>query len=418
MAPQARPFRWKGLPKYSRESAALLGAFTRYLGSSPFGPALLGSVASAAREILKTDVEIYFDHLRTQTYDELATSFPEHAALVRIGLEPQPEKIIWELDPVLAAMSVDRLLSGKGDDAGLSRDFTDIEQGVLTYALLRIVQAFRTGLQEGSELAVRLEGFAQNPEVYRSLFAEDTVFHVAAYKISVGKMVAFTRLCIPHTLTAAAFSLPEEPEEGEVFLRHMRQNLARVGEQWVLARARVATLDLTNEDLEALAVGDIVLLENHQLTGPPESLQGVANVRIGRGKNGGITTQILWRNGHADLQIASIDPEQEPQDMADEGTPEPAAQVEEGGEAPEAPADNLAENEGLLRDVPAPVAVELARLKMTTAQVIRLKAGQILRLGRGPNDTVDLVVNNRVFARGELIEVDGELGVRLVQLAR
>jgi flagellar motor switch protein FliM len=55
---------------------------------------------------------------------------------------------------------------------------------------------------------------------------------------------------------------------------------------------------------------------------------------------------------------------------------------------------------------------------MTTAQVIRLRAGQILRLGRGPNDTVDLVVNNRVFARGELIEVDGELGVRLVQLAR
>ena len=406
------------MPKYSRESAALLGAFTRYLGTSPFGPALLGSVAGAARDILKTDVEIYFDHLRTQTYDELATSFPEHAALVRVGLEPHPDKIIWELDPVLAAMSVDRLLSGKGDDAGLSRDFTDIEQGVLTYALLRVVQAFRTGLVEGSELAARLEGFAQNPEVFRSLFAEDTIFHVAAFKISVGKMVAFTRICIPHTLTAAAFALPEEPEEGEGFLRHMRQNLSRIGEQWVLARARVATLDLTNEDLEALAVGDIVLLENHQLTGPPETLQGVAHLRIGRGKNGGITTQLLWRNGHADLQIASIDPEQEPQDMADEGTPDAPAEVEEGGEAPEAPADNLAESEGLLRDVPAPVAVELARLKMTTAQVIRLKAGQILRLGRGPNDTVDLVVNNRVFARGELIEVDGELGVRLVQLAR
>ena len=47
-----------------------------------------------------------------------------------------------------------------------------------------------------------------------------------------------------------------------------------------------------------------------------------------------------------------------------------------------------------------------------------LHGGQILRLGRGPSDPVDLVVNNRVFARGELIEVDGELGVRLVQLAK
>ena len=56
--------------------------------------------------------------------------------------------------------------------------------------------------------------------------------------------------------------------------------------------------------------------------------------------------------------------------------------------------------------------------RKTAYQNVRLKAGQILRLGRGPNDPVDLVVNNRIFARGELIEVDGEIGVRLVQLAK
>lgn len=78
--------------------------------------------------------------------------------------------------------------------------------------------------------------------------------------------------------------------------------------------------------------------------------------------------------------------------------------------------DNLAETEGLLRDVDASVAVELGRIRMTTAQVIRLRKGQMLRLARSPTDPVDLVVNGKLFAKGELIEVDGELGVRLTQL--
>ena len=70
-----------------------------------------------------------------------------------------------------------------------------------------------------------------------------------------------------------------------------------------------------------------------------------------------------------------------------------------------------------VRDVPAPVVVELARLKMSTNQVVRMRAGQVLRLPRGPNDPVNLVVNGKLFARGELIEVDGELGVRLTQVS-
>jgi flagellar motor switch protein FliM len=78
--------------------------------------------------------------------------------------------------------------------------------------------------------------------------------------------------------------------------------------------------------------------------------------------------------------------------------------------------DNLGETQGLLRDVAAPVVVELGRIQLSITQVARLRNGQILRLPRGPNDPVDLVVNGKLFARGELIEVDGELGVRLLQV--
>ncbi len=62
------------------------------------------------------------------------------------------------------------------------------------------------------------------------------------------------------------------------------------------------------------------------------------------------------------------------------------------------------------------MVVELGRIRMNAAQVVRLKKGQILRLPRAPGDPVDLVVNGKVLARGELVDVEGELGVRLVQI--
>jgi flagellar motor switch/type III secretory pathway protein FliN len=41
----------------------------------------------------------------------------------------------------------------------------------------------------------------------------------------------------------------------------------------------------------------------------------------------------------------------------------------------------------------------------------------VLSLGR-PGTTVDLVIGGRPWARGELVNIDGELGVRITELAR
>ena len=95
---------------------------------------------------------------------------------------------------------------------------------------------------------------------------------------------------------------------------------------------------------------------------------------------------------------------------------EPAADGLDGDSPGAEPRDNLAETEGLLRDIRAPVVVELGRISLNTHQVAKLRAGQILRLPRGANDPVNLVVNGKLFARGELIEIDGELGIRLIQV--
>jgi type III secretion system YscQ/HrcQ family protein len=70
----------------------------------------------------------------------------------------------------------------------------------------------------------------------------------------------------------------------------------------------------------------------------------------------------------------------------------------------------------LLADIPLHIAVELARLRVTAEEVVALRVGEVLDLGKAPGEPVELSVNGKIVARGELVEVEGHLGVRVLSL--
>ncbi len=78
---------------------------------------------------------------------------------------------------------------------------------------------------------------------------------------------------------------------------------------------------------------------------------------------------------------------------------------------------NKPEGSELLADIPLQLAVELARVPVTADEVVALKVGQVIELHRSPGEPVELSVNGKVVARGELVEVEGQLGVRVLSLA-
>ncbi len=75
----------------------------------------------------------------------------------------------------------------------------------------------------------------------------------------------------------------------------------------------------------------------------------------------------------------------------------------------------------LLGAAPIEVVAELGRMILRGDEVLALEKGSVLTLGRRGSsqaDAVDLVVGGRPWARGELVNVDGELGVRITELVR
>jgi len=67
-------------------------------------------------------------------------------------------------------------------------------------------------------------------------------------------------------------------------------------------------------------------------------------------------------------------------------------------------------------DVPVKVSAVLGRTKMKVSDLMQLDRGSILELDRKVGESIDVFVNNRLIARGEVVLVDNQLGVTMTEI--
>lgn len=71
-----------------------------------------------------------------------------------------------------------------------------------------------------------------------------------------------------------------------------------------------------------------------------------------------------------------------------------------------------------LADVPVKISAVLGKKRMSVAAVMNLAPGAIIELDRRVGEPIDLYVNDRLVARGELVLVDGALGVTMTEIVK
>jgi flagellar motor switch protein FliN/FliY len=69
-----------------------------------------------------------------------------------------------------------------------------------------------------------------------------------------------------------------------------------------------------------------------------------------------------------------------------------------------------------LYEVPVELAVEIGRTHMTIRETLALGPGSIVTLNRLAGDPVDLLVNGKPIARGEVVVIDEEFGLRVTEV--
>ncbi|HPQ80117.1 MAG TPA: FliM/FliN family flagellar motor switch protein [bacterium] len=111
--------------------------------------------------------------------------------------------------------------------------------------------------------------------------------------------------------------------------------------------------------------------------------------------------------------------EQGEEDLAGFEAPEGAGPLFEEDEAEGQPSKSLAdEMASLSPDFPVSLVAVVGKTTTTVRDLINLRLGQAIDLGRAPGETVDLVANGKLIARGELVEMEGKLGVRILKMVR
>lgn len=103
------------------------------------------------------------------------------------------------------------------------------------------------------------------------------------------------------------------------------------------------------------------------------------------------------------------------------GTEENPAAESSQGETPQISQEAAQPTNGnwnidLLLDVELPVCISFGETEMQLKEVLKLGAGSVIELNKSVNDPVTIIVNNKPIAKGEVVMVEGNYGVRILEV--
>jgi len=73
-------------------------------------------------------------------------------------------------------------------------------------------------------------------------------------------------------------------------------------------------------------------------------------------------------------------------------------------------------NLNLILDIPLKLTVELGRTKMPVSELLNLTQGSVIELAKLAGEPMEVLVNDKLIARGEAVVVNEKLGVRLTDI--
>ena len=78
--------------------------------------------------------------------------------------------------------------------------------------------------------------------------------------------------------------------------------------------------------------------------------------------------------------------------------------------------DNKPANLDFILDIPLEISVELGRTKMLINDLLKLGQGSVIELAKPAGDTLEILANNRLIAKGDVVVMNDKYGIRLTEV--
>ncbi len=304
-----------------------------------------------------------------------ASGLSHTAAFVFLELSATGGSAVLELAPPVLFAALERLAGGPSQPGPVTR-LTRLEEATLAYLIMASLVAFRTQGELYRRWVPHLSGVTMSRRDALARLDGRRAHVGIELALTVGQTTAGARLVIPAVvLESPCKDLPVQRAPTlapEVLAASLR------------ARCFLGNRELLPSELKTLAVGDVVVFEGVHLRG--------AHL-LGRGR--------LVTRGF---------------ELVGTFSPEGFSLIRARNRAVEANMVAVNERGEGMPPLPVEVEIELTRLLLPLSELAVLKPGQLLPLRINVSEPVVLRVGDRGVARAELVDIDGEIGARILSL--
>jgi type III secretion system YscQ/HrcQ family protein len=389
-ARDARAFPWGTLRRLSRAELATTRRLTRLLpsdGALETAARALTTLTGAPHTIRLSGVRV---HAAPMTASGLAGSF-----VTRLSMPPDPEAGLLSVDARWVAATLGAML-GEDDATWRShgamgaRDF-----GLATYATLRVMDAVSKA-HHAPPLVISSSPLSA-ADLHDPIEGGREVYEVV-YTLEAAQERGTARLFLPGHLVAAM----------EVFVR----GAATAAPPWlagatVRAPVVLGVGALSAPELAGLGVGDVLTLGEHGVTAAGITPRGASRMVLGAARHVALALEVdegAWIARVGEPTRTTTDETQEEQvEQVEEATGSEAIAVDTPG--------------ALLDEATVRVHAVVGEVAMSVAQLAGLKVGEVLELGVAVGAPVELrLTGGEKVGVGELVDVEGTLGVRVRQV--
>ena len=200
------------------------------------------------------------------TYEEFVRSLSNPSVIGVLNMEPLKGNIIFEMNPNIASVIIDRLFGGLGESLSKIRALTDIEEVIIRRVFNKALESFKEAWHNVIEITPKLEAIETNPQFTQIVPPNDMVV-IITLQVKIGDIEGLMNICIPYLVlepvmskltttywVASSVAKEDHPEQVKVLQR-------KIEKTYVPLIVELGKIDITVQEFLDLAVGDVLQLD-------------------------------------------------------------------------------------------------------------------------------------------------------------
>ena len=354
-------------------------------------------LTSILSSYFRMNIHIHVASIDQLTYEEFIHSIPTPTMLPVVNADPLSGNIILEIDPAITGCMINRIFGGEGVYSSKTHELTALEKIALEEILHESVSALAKAWANIVPLKPKVLQVETNPQ-FAQIVPPTEMTVLVTMEMKFGETEGMMNICFPF-LTLE----PVIPELSAMtwFGRMNRRNGKKaericIEDVPVLIKAELFSRVCT--------MGDIMGWKKKTILYPHEGMDlGKCRIKIGNAITF-IAQPITDKNGVYSRRIRINELVKPYEERFMENKSEQIGEFDAPGIA------------GALRDVNIQLSVELGRTRRMVKEILTMGEGSIVELDKLAGEPVDILANNVVVAKGEVVVIDENFGVRITEL--